>query len=163
MRPEVYKKIVGFESYEISNYGNVRHFKKVHEVFITKSIDTSGYYFVNLFENGNKKTISIHKLVAIYFLNHVPNGMKLVINHKDFNRKNNYVYNLEIISNRENTNQKHLKSTSVYTGVSLCKTTKTWISSIKINGKSVYLGRFKNEYDASLAYEDKLSKIKKIK
>jgi hypothetical protein len=86
--------------------------------------------------------------------------MKLVINHVDFNKLNNKVDNLEIITNRKNANQKHLKSSSVYTGVCWHKPNKKWMSYISINGKSKYLGLFTNELEASEAYQKELKQIK---
>ncbi len=102
----------------------------------------------------------MHKLVAIAFLNHVPNGYEIVVNHKDFNILNNKLSNLELVSQRENANRKHLKSTSKYTGVYWYKRDKKWKSRIQINGKNKNLGTFENEHDAHLAYQKELDKIK---
>ena len=85
--------------------------------------------------------------------------MELVINHINFDKKDNKVSNLEIVTNRENSNRKHLKSTSKYTGVSFEKDRNKWVAQIKINGKRVLLGRFSNEIDASNAYQSKLKEI----
>ena len=105
------------------------------------------------------KKFYVHKLVAIAFLNHTPCGNKLVINHKDFNISNNRLCNLEIITNRENCNRKHIPSYSNYTGVQWCKSKNRWRSRIQVNGKDKHLGYFKNEYDAHLAYQKELQKI----
>jgi hypothetical protein len=105
------------------------------------------------------KTRTVHQLVAGAFLNHKPSRYELVINHKDFNRSNNNVDNLEIVTTRENANQKHLKSSSQYTGVSWDKNRNKWSSQIVINKKLKFLGRFINELDASKAYQKALKDL----
>ena len=62
--------------------------------------DRDGYYRVILSDNGNKKYIKIHQIVVNQFLGGCPNDM--VINHKDGNKHNNDINNLEIITNIEN-------------------------------------------------------------
>ena len=83
----------------------------------------------------------------------------MVVNHIDLNKKNNNLSNLEIVSNRENSNRKHLKSSSNYTGVSWDKNKRKWQSQIKINNKNIFLGRFNNELEASNAYQKELNKL----
>jgi hypothetical protein len=90
------------------------------------------------------------------FLGHKPCGYKLVVNHIDFNKLNNNLVNLEIITNRENCNKKHLKSSSKYVGVAWCKASKKWRAMIDINNKSNYLGLYNTELEASNAYQNKL-------
>lgn len=158
---EIWKTIEGFEDYQVSNFGRVKSFKCGKEKILKPQIDGRGYYIVTLFKNySNIK--NIHKLVAIHFLNHKPCGFKLVVNHKDFNRLNNNVDNLEIVTQRENANQKHIKSSSQYTGVSWHKIKNKWISRIRINGKLKHLGYFINEYDAHIAYENKLKELTNV-
>lgn len=119
------------------------------------------YIFVVLMTEGKLKTINVHKIIAICFLNHKPCGHKFVINHKDHDRFNNNFLNLEIITNRENTNKKHIKKQSNYTGVFKVKGAKSikYASSICINGKRIHLGTFDTEKEASIAYENKLQAI----
>jgi hypothetical protein len=168
---EVWKNIEGYEGiYQVSNLGRVKSlerkrlgFKKaptiVNERILKTGVQTNGYLIVGLHKDGKVKTRLIHQLVAIAFLNHKPDGFKLVVNHINFNRSDNRFENLEIVTHRENSNQKHLKSTSKYTGVSWCNTCKKWVSSISINNKKKTLGRFTNEHDAHLAYENKLKEL----
>ncbi len=124
------------------------------------SPNSGGYLGVNLFKNGISKTRLIHQLVAEAFLNHIPNGFKLVINHKNFIITDNRVENLEIVTTRENSNQKHINSTSKYTGVHWAKYYKKWISAIYVNGNTTYLGIFDNELDASKYYENAIISVK---
>ena len=157
---ETWEKIKGYESdYLISSFGEVKSIKNGKECLLKKSKNTKGYYIISLCKNGKSKTFQIHQLVAIHFLNHVPNGLSSVVNHIDFNKNNNNVSNLEIVSNRENSNRKHLKSTSKYIGVSWDKNKNKWQSQIKKEGKTIFLGRFNSELDASIAYQNALNKI----
>jgi AP2 domain. len=82
-----------------------------------------------------------------------------VINHIDFDRLNNVVSNLEIVSPRENTNKKHLNTSSNSTGVSWHKEKSKWISQIYYNGRLKFLGYFKTESEASNAYQNELLTI----
>lgn len=164
---EVWKPVFMYESkYHISNLGRIKSLNYNHtgkESLMKLSIDKGGYYIVGLSDlsKGIKlKTFKIHQLVAIAFLNHKPCGMELVINHINFNKLDNCVENLEIVTSRENTNKKHIKSSSKYVGVAKA-TGSNWIAYIYINRKRKYLGFFKSEYDAHLAYEKALKEHNK--
>jgi hypothetical protein len=157
---EQWKYIIGYEGlYQISNLGNVKSIRFDKQKLLLPQINSKGYYFVVLCDKTKRKQIQIHQLVAMAFLNHIPCKMEFVINHINFDKKDNKVSNLEIVTNRENSNRKHLKSTSEYTGVSFEKDRNKWTAQIKINGKRVLLGRFLNEIDASNAYQSKLKEL----
>lgn len=156
---EEFRNIEGYEGYyEVSNYGNVKSFHRNKET-ILKPTFSKGYFQVTLCKKGSVKYKTIHKLVAEAFLNHKPCGSKLVINHINFNILDNRVENLEIVTTRENSNQKHLKSSSKYTGVSWDKNSNKWKSQIWINRKKKHLGYFINELEASNAYQNELKQI----
>lgn len=169
---EIFKDIPGYEGiYQVSNLGRVKSLPREiwkNGFYITKekilkpNIGNIKYCYVILYKNLQKKTIRVHQLVAMAFLNHTPCGHKLVVNHKDFNRLNNNVENLEIITSRENTNKKHLKSSSKYIGVNWCKTNLKWKSRIVFNGKRISLGYFKTEIEAHNAYQNKLKEIETL-
>lgn len=157
---EIYKDIIGYEGiYKISNFGNIKSFRCNKEKVLKPYKNPSGYIVALLTLNGIAKTRTVHQLVAEVFLNHTRCGMELVINHIDFNKTNNNVNNLEIVTNRENSNRKHIKSSSQYTGVSWHKRDKKWMAYIVINRKLIHLGYFINELEASEAYKKKLSKL----
>jgi len=157
---EIYKDVIGYEGiYKVSNFGNVKSLIGNNEKILKLCKNGGGYSTVNLHINSIMKTRTVHQLVAGAFLNHKPSRYELVINHKDFNRSNNNVNNLEIVTTRENANQKHLKSSSQYTGVSWDKNRNKWSSQIVINKKLKFLGRFINELDASEAYQKALKDL----
>lgn len=164
---ENFKSIKGYEGlYEVSNFGNVKSLQRItshghnkKEKILVINKNSQGYSVVSLYNSGVQKTFSVHQLVAIAFLNHKPNGYTFVVNHKNFIRSDNKLENLEVVTVRENANQKHLKSTSKYTGVCFVTSTKKWHSQIVINKKVKHLGFYNNEYDAHLAYEEALKKI----
>ena len=157
---EIYKDVIGYEGiYQISNLGNVKSLKCNKEKILKLHKNTNGYLIIGLAVNGIVKTRKVHQLVAESFLNHKVCGLQLVVNHIDFNRTNNNISNLEIVTNRENSNRKHLKSTSKYTGVHWNKRANKWHSAIRLNGNTKYLGLFTNELEASKAYQKELLNI----
>ena len=159
---EQWKDITGYEEiYQVSNQGRVKSLKWGKERILKMCLDGCGYCIVCLCKNSIKTTAKIHKLVAIAFLGHIRCGYKLVVNHKDFNKLNNCVDNLEIVTQRENTNKKHLKSSSDFVGVSWDKDRNRWASKITIEGKTKYLGRFTDEVEASKAYQSALNNLNK--
>lgn len=86
------KDIPNYEKkYAIDEKGNVWSYK--HKKFL-KPVENNGYYGVSLVDSNNKiKNWKIHRLVAITYL---PNENNLpYINHKDENKLNNSVDNLE--------------------------------------------------------------------
>ena len=152
---EIFEDIPDYEGlYKITNRGKVYGVKR--KIIVKTYKNSKGYICIKLNKDNKRKTFGVHQLVASTFLNHIINGMTKVVNHKDLNKENNYKDNLEIISNRENCNKKHLKSSSQHIGVSYNKRNKNWISSISINGTTKYIGSFKNEKEASLAYLEQL-------
>lgn len=153
---EVWQDIIGYEGhYLISVFGEIKSLKYGKEK-ILKQILRSNYYSVILTLNGKQKQIDVHRLMAETFLNHIPCGYKLVVNHINLDKKDNRVENLEIITTRENTNQKHIKSSSKYVGVCWNKKDKKWKSTIFINRKHTHLGSFDNEEEASEYYQNAL-------
>ena len=114
---EIWKDIQGYEGhYQVSNLGNVRSLdrtvavnlskqpeRKVKGRVLRKTINKYGYCCVLLWLNKKSKFSTIHRLVANAF---IPNPLdKPQVNHKDSNRSNNYVHNLEWATHSEN--QKH--------------------------------------------------------
>lgn len=157
---EIYKDIIDYDGlYQVSNLGNIKSLKYNKERQIKLYLDNSGYLMINLCRYGIVKKRLIHQLVAESFLDHKRCGMKLVVNHIDFNKTNNNVNNLEIVTQRENANLKHIKSSSQYIGVYWNKRANKWHSRIVVNGKQKHLGYFINELEASGLYQKELIKL----
>lgn len=157
---ETWEIIDGYEQYQVSNKGNVISFYGRKARLLKQIKGSDGYFYVNLYHNRIPKQFKIHQLVAIAFLGHKPCGYKLVVNHVNFIKTDNRVENLQIVTSRENTNQKHLKSSSQYTGVHWRKKNKKWVASIYAENKTIYLGEFTNEIDASNSYQRALLNVK---
>ena len=168
---EEFKDIKGYEEmYQVSNLGRVKSLARknsaghnLKERMRKTPVNSHGYIEITLSKEGEMKSRTVHQLVAIAFLGHEPCGFNLVVNHIDFDKTNNNVNNLEIISTRENSNRKHLKSSSKYTGVCWSKQMNKWVAHIVINGNKKYLGIFKCETAASMAYEIALNRLNKSK
>lgn len=159
---EIWKPVKGYEEfYEVSNLGRVKsHYCKCGvKDRILKPGTAHGYSYVVLVKSGQRKNIKIHKLVAESFLGYVARGLEIVINHKNFIRTDNRPENLEIVTQRENSNKKHIPHTSKYTGVFFDSNQKKWTAAIYANGKINFLGRFKHELEAFNAYQKALLKL----
>lgn len=167
---EVWRDVVGFEDrYSISSLGNLKaksyrkergmHSAQMKEKILSKHIGKHGYMIFKLCKNKKTKTYKIHQLVAMAFLNHMPCGYELVVDHINNNRLDNRVENLQLVTSRANCSKDKKNKTSKYTGVSWDKSRDKWTSRLKVGNKYLYLGRFNNEYEAHLAYQNKLKEI----
>lgn len=113
---EIWKDIDGFEGiYQVSNLGNIKTLQrniyrkktgKLHYIQPEKLLNPSllpiGYYYISMHNKGLQKVKSIHSLVANAFIPNPEN--KRTINHKDGNKLNNRVDNLEWNTDKENLN-----------------------------------------------------------
>ena len=94
---EEWKLITDYDNYEISTLGNVRNSKTGRVLKLTCK---GGYIFTGLSKNSSGKTCPVHRLVALAFIDNPEN--KPQVNHKDKNRSNNIVSNLEWSTASEN-------------------------------------------------------------
>ena len=106
---EEFRDIPGYEGmYEVSNLGRIRRNGKI----LKPSKSNWGYLKLVLFKNGTRKTVLVHRLVAYAF---IPNPQNLPqINHKDEDKTNNSVDNLEWCDNKYNANYSHSKPVLQY-------------------------------------------------
>lgn len=141
MEQEIWLKIIGYDNYSISNFGNVRNDKTSR---ILKNCEVNGYLHINLCN----KQFRIHRLVALTFIPNINN--KEYIDHIDGNKKNNHISNLRWASCQENNrNQKLSKcNTSGIKGVSWSKEKQKWRAYISIDNKSKHIGYFDSIDDA---------------
>lgn len=139
-------QVHGFEDrYVISNYGRIislpGHFKRgrpngaVSQIykeanFLKPFLNSDGYPIVVLKKEGRRKTCLVHRLVAIHFL---PNPFnKEQVNHKDGDKQNFHVSNLEWCSAHANTwhRMRYLQPEGVSQWV-YCETLKYYYVSVK--------------------------------
>jgi hypothetical protein len=167
---EIWKEVKDYEGiYEVSNNGIIRSLDRcvgkrnyfVKGRIMKQHILDTGYSSTGLSKDSITTTRLIHQIVAESFLNHNRCGFEFVVNHIDFNKLNNSVDNLEVVTQRENANRKHLKSSSTYTGVVFNKVRKNWTSTISVGKKNYYLGTFSSELEASICYNEQLRLIEK--
>ena len=114
MTKEIWKDIQGYEGlYQISNLGRIKSLermiitsnnitKKISEKILKPCLRKNGYYSIVLQKNNKSKYYTIHRLVAKEFIPN-PNNLPQV-NHKDENKTNNNVNNLEWCTSKYNIN-----------------------------------------------------------
>ena len=147
MEEELWKDIPDYEGrYMISTFGRIKGL--YHGVWSIKSVrpDSKGYLRVRFKANHKTVEINVHRLMGIVYLD--SEGKGLCVNHKDLDKLNNRLDNLELVSQRENAchaSKMRAISSSKYIGVVWSKQMKMWKTSIRLKGKSVFLGYYKEE------------------
>lgn len=117
---EIWKEIEGYEGYyAVSNYGNVKSLDRTivrsdQRVTILKGRQlipwfgkSTGYLYVTLSKFGVHKKHSVHRLIALAFIPNPEN--KKEVNHKDGNKLNNDLSNLEWCTPSENINHAYAR------------------------------------------------------
>lgn len=107
MDSEVWVPIKGYENlYEVSSFGRVRSFpRNTTNGGILSPSKTEGGLVVMLRNSGNDCKRRVHRLVGEHFILNINNHPQ--INHKDGNRWNNHLNNLEWCTNSENIKHSH--------------------------------------------------------
>ena len=101
---EEWKNVIGYEGlYEVSNKGNVRNVRRNKLLKLSKN--TYGYIQVYLYKNGIRTGLKVHRLVAQAFILNPDNLPE--VNHKDEDKTNNRVDNLEFCDHKYNVNYGH--------------------------------------------------------
>lgn len=171
---EVWKDIPKYRGlYQASNTGEIKSLeriikcnyksgvvnRKVGGVILKPSINTSGYEFLILYKNKIPKNHDVHKLIAITFLNHKPNGHSVVIDHINNNPSDNRVENLQIITHRENCSKDRSGKYPIGVTFDKNRNTKPFVAQIYIDGRHIRIGRYDTIQEASDAYQHKLKQI----
>lgn len=163
---EEFRAVKDYEGYyEVSDLGRVKSLERrincplngsrVYPPKILKqAVNFGGYLSVHLSKECKVKRYLTHVLEAIAFLGHDPNNTKLEVNHINIIRDCNVLSNLELTTHRTNSNQKHLKSSSRFTGVSWDTARGKWKAGLLAKGKHKFLGRFDIEEEARDAYDN---------
>lgn len=171
---QLFKDIPGYEGlYQVSSDGIVRSLDRetkssnnIAYKFKSRELsgykDKRGYISVRLSKQGHVRTFKVHVLQALAFLNHKPQGNKLVVDHINNVPWDNRIDNLQIITHRENLSKDKRNCTSKFTGVSWHKRSKKWLVHIFKDGKVHHVGLFRDERKAAQAYQDELQKINQL-
>ena len=128
---EVWKDVHGFEeAYQVSNFGRIKRKERTDsnnrthkERIMSPSMYSNGYMNVELRMNIKKRRTSVHRLVAEAFIDNPLNLPQ--INHKDENKANNHVSNLEWCTAQYNIRYKdgvkRRRATAILNSNAVCK------------------------------------------
>lgn len=149
---EIWKDIKGYEGlYQISSFGRVKSFYANREKILKFKNNKSGYLYAQLCGKGKNKYYRVHRLVASAF---IPNIKKFKeVNHKDGDKTNNYVSNLDWCSMR--MNRDHSFKLGLYP-------TKLSVNDV-VKIKSLLRSGRKNIYDISKQFDVSRAAIYNIK
>ena len=98
------KQIPNYPNYSITEDGKIWSDKT--NKFLKAGKCKNGYFLVSLFNDNNRKSLYVHKLVALTYLNNLEN--KRCVNHINGNKEDNNVSNLEWSTHSENNAHAHL-------------------------------------------------------
>lgn len=113
-KSKVWKPVIGYEGlYEVSNFGEIKSLARFDSLGrpvkerLLKQVRSGRdyrkdncYMYVGLNKNGIHKSVSVHRIVAQAFLGEPQKGYE--VNHKDEDKTNNCLDNLEYVTRREN-------------------------------------------------------------
>lgn len=102
---EIWREVEGYEGYQVSNFGRVKslNYQRTNQERVLRPLKiSSGYLQVVLWKDRKAKRLLVHRLVAQAYIPN-PNNYPQV-NHKDEDKTNNCVENLEWVTASYNTN-----------------------------------------------------------
>jgi hypothetical protein len=144
---EKWVNVQGYEGrYQVNEFGVVRN----NKFELKQHLDKHGYKYVCLSLNGVQKKVKVHRIVLSSFIGNEPN---LVCNHKDKNRTNNNLENLEWVTIHENNIHKFLDKKQ---NVGICFKHNKWYARVQINKVRKDLGYFNELKDAINARDEYL-------
>ena len=150
---EEFKPIQGFENYAVSNKGNVRNINSLRN--IVPNLGINGYYYVGLITDLKVVNKTIHRLVALEWIDNPEE--KECVDHINRDRLDNNVENLRWCTRQENMmNKSKRKNKSGYSGVSYNNYRQQWVAQLMKNGK-IYSSPF-NTIEEAIKHRAKLEK-----
>lgn len=168
MKPEEWRDIPGYEGmYQVSDQGRVKSLEKTvpnkwprvctyHEKVLKPNRNKQGYLRIHVCKLGEKKHLSIHRLVASAFLSEYTE--KKPVDHLNGICGDNRLSNIRMATQSENqaNRRKGTGHSSKFKGVTWDKERETWKCVIMKGWKRVFIGRFQDEVEAAKAYDEKL-------
>lgn len=172
---EQWKDIPNYEGlYKASDLGRIKSLERYKKNWsklqlvkerILKQCNCT-YLSLELNKESVPNTVDVHVVVGITFLGHVPCRGRKVVDHKNNNKKDNRLCNLQIITRRKNSS-KDKNPASGHTRISKVK--DKYSVSISVNCKTIYLGLFptlkeaKNIYRKAIVLSDKGKSVEHLK
>jgi hypothetical protein len=155
---EIWKSVEQNKNYEISNFGNIRSLDRISvwrgvpKLFKGKLLklcqNGHGYHQVILYNNKNKKSAKIHRLVAQAFCD---GDKSLDVDHINHNRQDNRAENLRFVTDSQNSrNRKNVKG---YTKLTNKYKNTPYHAKTKLNKKQISLGFFATPEEATFAHK----------
>ena len=164
--------------YNAPKHLTLRIIQPVYEIPLTNS-ELKTLVDEKYFEKLSKLKWRLHRDGHAYSTTHIVDGRQMFIHryimllegklfdnkevdHINRNPLDNTVGNLRMVSSQENSRNKqkiNQNATSQYIGVSWQKDRGKWLAGIKHNNHSRFIGRFNNEIDAAIAYDEELEKL----
>jgi hypothetical protein len=127
----------------------------------TEKGNSTFYVVTNINKGKHQSQLRLHRLITN------ENNPEVFIDHKDFNGLNNKKNNLRKCTRNQNLqhSRKYKNTKNKFKGVCLMRTKRKekvyfyWVSQIRFNKKLLYLGTYKTELDAALAYNNKAKEL----
>jgi hypothetical protein len=158
---EEFRAIKGYPDYEVSNLGRVKSLERIghagssiDEKILKTNPDANHYPTVTLWKDGKGTSKNVHILMGIEFLDYNTGIDGWSVNHKDYNRENNNLSNLEIGMPRDIYCMKHLQKSDKYEDVYLDKIFSNWKTVVTRTKNDKRIEGFKDELEASEAQEN---------
>jgi len=149
------KTIKGYDGYTFTKDGKVYSNRTGIKKEIKGAYDKDGYLKITLVDKDKKfKYFRKHRLIAWAFLGY----SELQVNHKDGNKTNNHIDNLEYVTQTENQCHRRLRE-GRDVGVCWAKKEKKWRAYIQHNKNWEHLGFYDDKKEAKQAY---LNRIKEL-
>jgi hypothetical protein len=144
--------------YSVSNTGKVKSHKWGKERLLKQIKNKYGYLTIFLCKNNHKTNIAVHLLVWDAFGNKLRVN-KFQVDHKDEDKLNNNILNLQLLTVRQNVSKTYQLKRSLPTGVSWEKKINKYRAKIYIGNKDITLGFFYSVQKAKAAYQNKLREV----
>ena len=166
---EIWKDIPNYEGFVASNLGRVKRlatktmnkngtYRRLNEKILTNSNNGVGYFSVMLSIRGRKPFRRyVHRLVAMAFLD-MDESMQ--VDHINFDKSDNRVENLRVVTQRENNHfyqkNSNIGKTSKYVGVCLDEVNNKYRAYLYIGKDHYILGSYETEEEAKKVYDKAL-------